>query len=142
MGEGLLRKTRAPQDPVAAERRKHPRYRLSGIQATLNNRVACEVEDIAAEGVLLSGVPMKDSPGVGGNCMVALRMTVGARAVPVLVRGRVVREGRGQVAIHYVQPAAVWPRLIELMAERASADAAALPRTQAEIEALLSRLSA
>ena len=142
MGQGLLRKTREPEDPVAVERRKYPRYRVSGIHATLNNSVACEVEDIAAEGVLLSGVPMKDSPGIGSNCMVALRLSVGARAVPVLVRGRVVREGRGQIAVHYTQPAAVWPRLIELMAEREKADAAKLPKTQAEIEALLSRLSA
>lgn len=142
MGQGLLRKTRVPEEPGAAERRKYPRYKLAGVRATLNNSIACGLVDIAAEGVLLSGVPLKESPRSGDNCLVALRIAAGSREVPVLVRGRVVREGRGQVAVHYAQPGAVWPRLLELMAERESAAAPSLPKTQAEIETLLSNLSA
>lgn len=142
MAQGLLSKTRLPEKPATIERRKYPRYKLAGVGATLNNSIACGVVDLAAEGVLLSGVPLKESPRFGDKCLVALRIVVGLREVPVLVRGRVVREGRGQVAVHYAQPAAVWPRLLELMAERESAAVTSLPKTQAEIETLLSNLSA
>lgn len=137
----------ASQQPVPVERREHTRYQLDGIRAVFNNRIPCEVKNISAEGLMLSGVPLKESPGIGGHCAIALKVSIGGREAPVLVRGRVTREGRDGLAVNYAQPSAVWARLLELLSERevaelllpSSADRAEI--AAAEIESLMTRLT-
>lgn len=105
------------------DNRKFPRHIVPSVRVVVNGSQSWAVSNISATGVLAHG--SCDTLKAGNTCRFRILVPVFGRKIAVPLKGTVVRQGDGRVALEYQKPSRIWERLLSVLASESEASVSA-----------------